>query len=97
MHNWQDALEWHESLEGATQDEIAWKSRQLVFDDIPVMKEVASYFLIKLGIQYDEVSKRGGPVEKTMNLAKRMLQKQIQDNRKNVHGKTINSTSKNNS
>ena len=61
------------------------------------MKSVAVDFRIKLGVQCDEVSKRGGPAEKAMNLAKRMLQKQIQDNRKNSHGKTINSTSKNNS
>ena len=44
MCNWKDVLEWHKSLEGDTQDEIAWRSRQLVFDDIATMKAIAKVF-----------------------------------------------------
>ena len=48
-----------------------------------------------MGLQHNQVHKKGGPVEKIMNYSKRMLQKHNQENRK-THGKTISSTSKNN-
>ena len=32
--NQRDFLNWHDSLEGATQDKIAWRSRQRPFDNM---------------------------------------------------------------
>ena len=93
-NNWRDLLRWHGELEGATKDEIAWRSRQLPFDDKNKMKELATRFKFDIGVGYDSRNKSGW-VETLNKHSKRLTQKTMQDKRRSTHGKLLNSTSTN--
>ena len=53
-------MNWHESLQGATQDEIAWRSRQCPFDNMnDEMKKLTKDLKTDLGMQYEHKSMKG--------------------------------------
>ena len=94
-NNWRDLLRWHGELEGATKDEIAWRSRQLPFDNKNKMKELATRFKFDIGVGYANRNKSGW-VETLNKHSKRLTQKTTQDKRRSTHGKLLNSASTNN-
>ena len=52
-------IDWHKTLEGATIDSEAQKSRQKPFYKRKCMEDIAKEFMIDLGIGYESRSKKG--------------------------------------
>ena len=94
-NNWRNVLDWHRSLEGATKDKIAWRNRQLPYDNKKTMAELGEQFRINLGVGHKHRNESGW-IETTNKHSKRIIQKATQDKRKTSHGKLLNSSATNN-
>ena len=94
VENFQDAMNWHGSIEGATMDEVAWRSKCRVFDNNKRVHQKTQQTKSDWGIHYESEAWTGF-FETLFNYSKRMIFKNIEHKRHIVHGKkTVHNTTK---
>ena len=85
-------MNWDESLQGATQDEITRRSRRHPFDKMSIeMKKSTKDLKNDLGTQYENKSMKGS-VDTVLDFSKRMAQKTVQQRRRKSHFKMLRCT-----
>ena len=95
IENFQDVMNWHGSIEGATMDEVAWRSKYRVFDNNKRVNDKIQQTKSDWGIHYESEAWTGF-FESLFNYSKRMIFKNIDHRREIVHGKKLSITQTNN-
>ena len=95
IDNFQDVMNWHGSIEGATMDEVAWRSKHRAFDNVKRVHEKIQQTKSDWGIHYESEAHTGF-FETLFNYSKRMIFKNIEHKRHIVHGKKLSTTQPNN-